>query len=434
VAAMDRADVGRCESEGPPMTTTHNVYVDVPPGNDMAAAGQEIIRAIRDAERVGGADWRKGGAVVKREPLTYEKHSTRSWFLDRARADILQDDTARARLRRHSEEMDVEQRTNPNTVAGTGGELAVPLWLVPFFSPAVAGGRIVADLIDRVGNLFPLPPGVSSINVPRIVAGASSISQGTQGSAEASIDPTTGKAAGAGQIVTIAGDVIVSQQLLDLTPAPGADQVFLTELNSNYNHNLELQCLNGTSANGQLLGLGNVTGVSTRDGTTATTIALVWPLIGNLLATVGNKRLEPATHFIMAPRRWAWIVSSIDNQNRPIGTPGDDVPQMSQYPQAGGDWVNQQYPVGRLDGLPVWQSGAILPQGVQPNANADIIYAIRPKDLFMWESGPKVLVTPEPTSGTLQVRIRLAHYVAAVFDRYPTGIGTLTACPAPSGY
>ena len=85
--------------------------------------------------------------------MTYERHLSTSWIYDLIAAQR-GDQAARARLGRHAHEFDVESRANPSTTAGTGGEFAPPVWLIPLFAPSAAGGRIIADLIDRNGNLF----------------------------------------------------------------------------------------------------------------------------------------------------------------------------------------------------------------------------------------------------------------------------------------
>jgi len=386
----------------------------------------------------------QGGAVVRREARTYEPWKPQSWFIDMITSQR-GDFEAAARLARHAEEFAVEvranpallgpleQRTNPGTTLGQGGEFAPPLWVIPLFSPAAAGGRIVADLIDRVGNLYPLAPGVSSVHVPRMVVGALDAPQ-AQAAAVASQDPTTADAAGQGQVVTMAGEVDVDLKLLEQTPAPGLDRIIAMELGSNYNQNLDQQCLFGKGTGRELLGLASVSGANTVSGSGANTIALFWPLLGQVGAAVGNTRLQPIKHWVMAVRRWEWIASSVDSSNRPISSPGADSPRVPAYDEIGGDYVSSVVPFGPINGRPVWTSGAILSQGVHPNTAADTVFGIRPRDLLLWESTPRLAVDQQVLSGTLQVRVQLRRYVAAIFNRYPAGIGLLTNVPAPTNF
>jgi HK97 family phage major capsid protein len=200
------------------------------------------------------------------------------------------------------------------------------------------------------------------------------------------------------------------------------DGVVYTDLTRAYNQNLEKQLLSGTGTNGQLTGVRNVTGRNGDiDGSSASTIANLWPLIGKLLAGVGNNRLQPVEALLLAPRRWAWIASSVDSSNRPIASPGQQA-HTSDYPTAGG-----VAPTSIL-GFPAYQDGAI-PAGT----NADVIIALRPSDLLLYESTPKFSVLPDVLSGTLQVRLRLHRYVAFVIRR-PAAITVLTGLAQPSGF
>lgn len=374
--------------------------------------------------------------AVVREPLTYERDAPHSFFRDMVRATPrFQDTDAQARLDRHKVEMDVELRANPTTALSRGGEFAPPKWLIDHFAVAPAGGRVLADLIDNAGNLFVLPPGVSSINIPRISSGLSDNVQTQQGGAESEVDPTTANAQGSGQVVTIAGGANVAQQWFDLVPAPGADMVIARELNSSYNANLEVQMLTGTGLNGQLLGLANVTGANTVSGSAGSTIATLWPLIGQTMAAVGNTRQQPGIHMLVAPRRWAWIASSVDSSNRPINSPGSGTPTPPAYPLMGGEPVHSVKAAGPINNLPVWQSaGCLVSKGTAVNSNTDVIYIVRPMDMELYESAPRLIIAANPLSGTLQVRISLHRYVAFTPDRFPNGIGILSAIPAPANF
>jgi len=150
-----------------------------------------------------------------------------------------------------------------------------------------------------------------------------------------------------------------------------------------------------------------------------------WKGLGQVAAGVGNNRFYAPEAWLMAPRRWFWIASSVDAQFRPIASPGNTGPATAlQAPYVGGS-----YSVGPILGLPVYMDG-VIPAG----ASADTIFACRPSDMFLWESADKFLVTPQPLSGTLQVRISLARYAAFMSSRYPAGIGVMTSVPQPTNY
>lgn len=378
--------------------------------------------------------------VVKRNELTYEFGNGHSFFADIYNAAKRHDLGAQLRLDQHRREYDIEKRgarrkqqqvvdelrdvlglelRSPSTTLGSGGEFAPPLWLESKFSTAAAAGRVLADL---VGSL-PLPGGVQSIHIPRIGQGAVVAVQGQQGGVVAGQDETTFDASS--NVVTIAGDVDVAQQVFDLTPN-GYDLVAFADMGKNYNKALDAQLLNGTGVNGQLLGLANVTLPAGHviDGTTATTFTLLWPLLGRAYAAVGNDRQLPPERWLMAPRRWGWMASSLDSSNRPISSPSPGGLAESTLPLAGGT-----SPATSIFTRPAYEAGAI-PAG----ASSDFIVAFRPSDLLLFESEPKFAVDQQVLAGELQVRMQLRRYVAWIPQRYPSSIAIVNNLVQPSGF
>jgi hypothetical protein len=85
--------------------------------------------------------------------------------------------------------------------------------------------------------------------------------------------------------------------------------------------------------------------------------------------------------------------------------------------------------MGRLLGVKTYLAGAI-PAGNGP----DNIYFVRLADMLLFQSPPKVLVAPNPLSGTMQIRLRLHKYVAFVGNRFSSGLAVITNCPQPANY
>jgi HK97 family phage major capsid protein len=367
--------------------------------------------------------------LIRREPLTYEALSPHSFFLDTARAQALGDDTAQERLFRHLLEMDVETRAD-NTTSGTGGEFALPLYLIDHYKIAARAGRPFGDLL----NPIPLPRGVQSITVPRTITnnilGSETGVQAGQGGPITEGDPTTGSTTA--PVVTIAGSIVVSQQLLDQTPSPGFDVVAYADMVADYNAVLEGQLLNGTGTNGQVLGLSNfsipaantVSGASV-GATSPTMLTALWPLMGQAFAAIGNNRGLAPEFWLMAPRRWASIAASLDSSSRPIVSPGGGTAHMDHPEMAAGG----QSPFGPIHGLPVYCDGAI-PAGT----TADTIYCIRPHDMYLFESTALTQTSVNATAGTLQVRLSLHKYVAFVGNLFTSGVAKVTAIPQPTNY
>lgn len=387
------------------------------------------------------------------EPRVYDRESPNSFFRDLALKEARQDQNAIDRLTRHriecerdarADEMSQEERDSlamqgielraANSGLGFGGEFDPPAWMIPLFASAGRAGRVVADLISNAGNAFVLPQGVSSINIPRMTTGNTALIQG-DGGPVSDVDMVTVNASS--EVVTIAGQQDLSQQLYDLTPSPGMDYIMLTDLLRAYNKTLELQLINGTgvatptSADSQLLGLASITLPSANTisgsgvGTTSTSVSSLWPLLGQAFGQVGNQRLLPPEAFLLSPRRWAWIAGGLDSSNRPLASPGGATYHASTDATPAGD----VRPYGPLVGTPAYVTG-----GIPNGASTENIYAIRPSDFFLWESSPRFIATPQPLGGTLQVRLSLHRYVGAVLNRYPTGIAVVNAIPAPTGY
>jgi len=372
--------------------------------------------------------------IQVREPLVYAEEAPTSFFQDLVRSKTLHDEHATERLERHQKQMiveaprdekrvekladgtEVEYRANPNSTAGTGGEFDVPLWLVNKFATAGRAGRPFGDLLQPMV----LPAGVQSVHTPRMTTGNIANVQ-NDGGAVASQDVVTTDASS--NVVTIAGEGDVSQQLLDLSPI-GIDAAWYLDLTRAYNKTLEFQLLYGTGANGQLLGLSNISSINNVSGSGATTIATLWPLLGQTAAAVGNARLLPPEAWLMAPRRWFWVASSVDSSNRPVASPGNSGPHTTDLAPQGGS-----VPYGPVIGLPTYLDGAI-PAGT----NADDIFAVRPSDMFLWESAPRYITAQNPLSGSLQMKLSLHRYVAFIGNRYPNGIAKLSALPQPSNF
>jgi len=363
-------------------------------------------------------------AVVKREPLTYEYHTQRSFFQDLALANR-GDPDATSRLYRHQHEYEVEKRVAPNTTTGTGGEFAPPMWAIDKFQTQARAGRVLGDLVTNLA----LPPGVSSIHVPKMTTGADAAIQTAQGVSATDVDEVTADAGANGNVVTITGNADVSQQLFDLVPPPGYDGIVYTDLNRAYNQTLEKQMLAGTGANGQLTGITKVASIVTVDGsgvstTQNTMVTNLWTMIGQAAASVGTLRQLPPEVIVMSPRRYYAIASAEDSQNRPLASPGQG-PHPNDMPIAG-----NSLPVGPIIGIPCYLSGGIIGATA---ATADYIIVARVADMLLYESDIKFAVAPNPLAGALQIRLQLRRYVAFLNFK-AASIAVVTAIPAPTNF
>ena len=434
-------------------------------------AVREEIKELEEAERREALSplqliaQAQGDLVqIKREPLTYEPGSGHSFFQDVARSKVQHDENSTARLRRHAIEMEHEYReyrrrdrvgferdlrsaafvtdarqltasgrelppfafaesfgsnrapselrANPNTTLATGGEFVPPAWLISKFSGQARAARPLADAIGSE----PMPKGVGRVlNVPRLTSAMTSGVQPTDGAAVAGTDPTTSTLSS--NVATIAGQVDVSLQLLELSPLDASwDQVVMSDLTIDINSQLEKQLISGTGVNQQLLGLLNVVGINAVTFTSGSpTFALFYPFMGQAFAAVGNNRLLPPETWLMAPRRFAWMASALDTANSPVVPVDQSTADERPSPLA----------------VPILLDGAIA-----AGTSADQVIACRPSDLLLWESPKRLRISMSPLAGTLQVRIQVYSYVAAILNRYPSGISVIsgTGLAQPSGF
>ena len=427
-----------------------------------AAASTAEIPAQREDD---GKSETRAPAVVTAEPMTYNENPTgHSYFRDLgvvAAGGLDQSyrgaaDAASQRIAQHEKEVRVEaernpelarrlreiratpagleQRVNPNTSYGTGGEFVPPLWLVGQYVPLVRPGRVFAN---RVTNL-PLPPGIDVINLPKITLGSLTAIQTQNAAAVATQDIKTSTVSAA--VNTIAGQEDISLQLLEQSPI-SMDQVIWDDLSRDYDQRLDLQVIAGTGASGQHLGVLNVPGATNNtsilfanyinvasavffDGTTAGT---QYRSVVNGVNQIETLRFAPPTAVWAHPRRvnsWAYAA---DTQGRPLFTPG----KYGQFNQVGTYEVAPQFQgvAGELFGLPVVKD-ANMPTTMTGQAvtggTADAAIVLKEDDLYLWEGTARMRALPEILSGTLQIRYQMYCYSAFMPNRFPVSLSILT--------
>lgn len=331
------------------------------------------------------------------EPLTYRRDADVSYFRDRMRADLESDQFAQERLERHACEMEIERRANPSSNTST---FAPPLWLVEDAASAPRPHRVLADAVQH----FTLPDGAHSVNVPRLVTGTTAQPQ-QDGTPVTDTDLTD--AAVSSTVMTIVGLADVSQQLVD-NGGPHVDQVIYADLTSAYDAQLELQMLNGTGVGQNLLGLLNQIPASNQVVFTSgsPTGPTLMTAIGKAMAVIGDNRNLPPELWLLRTARWAWLTSSEDTAGQPL--------QVTDWAAAGQGILAIRATFD--DAIPATLGAA---------SNQDAILCTRPSDILLFESDLKTLVTPEPLSGTMQVRFSLRG-AAAMINRYPSGHSSIT--------
>lgn len=379
-----------------------------------AAAGARVETGDTGEQRTGGAH--------VTDPPVYIKGGLngRSWWQDLARAKLFGDDPSIDRLRRNTL-MEQETRALGNTgaVGGSGGEFAPPSWLVDEWIALVRAGRVTANLF----NQHPIPDGVSSINLPKVATGTTVALQSTQNTALSQTDMTTTSIQTG--FATLGGKQVVSQQLLDQA-ALNFDQVINGDLAGAYAAQVGLQVFTGAgtgSGTGAVVnGLSNATIGSTVTWTQASpTVVGFYGQAAKLLSAFETARFAAPTAWLMHPRRWYWLVSQVDSQNRPLV-----VPQGNAFnPMATLDNLPPQGIAGMFLGLPVYIDPNI-PTNLGAGTNQDVVYLLKQDDLWFFESAPRAEVFRETYADSVGVLFRLYAYVGTMLNRYTTSLGLLT--------
>jgi HK97 family phage major capsid protein len=384
------------------------------------AAREDRAAATRVAAGEGGEQRSGPRWSVGRESATYRPDDTgTSYFRDLVSARRGDYDAAQ-RLSRNNAEAASESRAlgNSGATGGSGGEFAGPAWLMEEFAAIARAGRVTADRLNKQ----PLPSGVSTINVPKFLTGAATSAQGIQNTAVANTDPTT--AAVSSGISTIAGRVVVSQQLID-QGGLNIDQLLLADLAADYARQLDRMVLSGTGSSGQLLGLLNVPGITTATYTQATPSVTgtggFYAQINKAISQVATTRFLPPTCILMTPSRFSWIAASFDSTGRPLVAPSGNA--FNQIADAGA--LTAEGAAAQVAGLPVFLD-ANLPQNLGTGANQDVALVLRAPDVQLYESDITLASFDAPYADTMGVLRRAHEYSALLAGRYPSSIAVIS--------
>jgi HK97 family phage major capsid protein len=352
------------------------------------------------------------------EARTYERGSRNSYLRDLANAQINQDPEARARLQRHAEEVAVEKEYQEyrdlNRADGSGGAFVPPAWLLGQFIELARAGRPTANLF----NSEPLPPGTDSINIPRVLTGTATAVQPQDNDPVQEVDLTDSSLSI--PVRTVAGQQDVAIQLLDQSPI-AFDQLIFRDLMADYATKVNLQVLAGTGAAGQVTGLMTQAG-ATAVTVTATTVAGLYSAVANATSQIYSTRYGAPNVVVMHPRRWAWLVSQLDGNSRPLVVPAAQGPNNSVATFGG---LGVQQVVGSIQGLPVVTDPSI-PTNRGAGTNEDVVIVMKTDDVVLYESGIRTRVLQETLSGTLTVRFQCYGYLAFSAGRYSNSLARIT--------
>ena len=219
-------------------------------------------------------------------------------------------------------------------------------------------------------------------------------------------------------VITVAGQQIVSLQLLEQSPIP-FDEVVLSDLIADLATRIDVEVLNGAGTSGHLTGILNTANIGTITYTQASpTVPLTLPKILSAVNQVHVLRFQPATHLWMTPTRWAWLLAAVDSNNRPYVVPADQGPWNAV---GTGTLVDAQNgPVGSIAGMRVFVDASI-PANLGGGTNQDVVIAVRAPDIYLWEGATATRALPQTLGNQLSVLFQVYQYVALAV-RYPQSV------------
>jgi HK97 family phage major capsid protein len=354
------------------------------------------------------------------DPAMYGRGNGRSYFRDLVQAQVFGNRDAIERLVRNDREVrdHRSQQRALTTTDGVAGEFVPPLWMVNEYIRLARAGRVIADQVRQQN----LPGGTDTINLPRLATGTAVAEQATQNTAVQNTDASTNSVAA--NVATIAGQQVVSLQLLEQTPAGiNIDDILLADLAADYATKLDVFVINNNAAG--KIGLLNVSGANSVVYTQAnpTTVAAIYPRIADGIQQISTNRFLPPQKIFMHPKRWAWFLAALDSQSRPLVVPSAQMPMNAAGIDDGS--VSAEGFVGTLQGLPVFQDpniSLILGGGT----NEDRIIIARTDDVILFEGTPRAESFREPLAANLSVLLRFYNYAALHASRYPKSISIIS--------
>ncbi len=424
VAAENRTD----------LTEDEAVRVDTLVEESKRLAGKiEQFKAQMDSdEKVAGirsavadvAMPKVGGARVTNEARTYTPQSEVSFVKDAFAAKFSNDYAAQERLARHTREEEVERRD-----VGTGNfaGLVIPQYLVDLAAPLARAGRPTADFAT---NKMALPAAGMTLNISRMTTGTSTAIQASENDAisETNADDTLLTV----NVRTIAGQQDISKQAIER--GTGIDAFIIQDLIRGWHTTLDNQILNGDGTSGSILGLDQTPGTNAVTYTDAApSVAALYPKLADAYQQIQTDAFMNPTHWVMHPRRLAFLLAAVDLSGRPLVVPALNGPFNATAVGTGQAFYgNSGY---TLMGLPI-----IADANVRTNAGVgadeDRIYCVTAPEFHLWEQAgsPFALNFDATGAGSLTIKSVVYGYAAASAGRYPGAFSTIsgTGLAAPT--
>jgi HK97 family phage major capsid protein len=423
VASEDRTDLTVEETEKVDALVEEARSLDTKIEKLKAQADADAKASEIRASVASVATPRVGGTTVTRESRTYSERSDSSFFKDAYNAQFKSDFTAQDRLARHMREEEIERR-DVGTPQFDG--LVIPQYLVDLAAPLARAGRPFADFAT---NKMTLPPSGMTLNISRMTTGSSTAVQVTQNDAvsETDVDDTLLTV----NVRTIAGQQDLSRQAIER--GTGIDVFVAADLIKSWHTTLDSQILNGAGTAGTIKGLRASGGNAITFTSTAPTVGLLYPKLADAIQQIQTNSFTNPTHFIMHPRRLAFLLAAVDSTNRPLVVPAANGPMNAAGVGTGGSaYGNSGY---QMMGLPII-TDANIGTTYGTTTNQDEIYVVNAGESHLWEQpgSPFTLRYDATGAGNLTIKTVVYGYAAYTAERYPLAASIIsgTGLSAPT--
>jgi len=365
-----------------------------------------------------------GGTKVTRENRTYSPEGEASFVKDAFAAKFSNDYAAAERLARHTREEEVERRA-----VGTGNfaGLVIPQYLVDLAAPLARAGRPTADFAT---NKMALPAAGMTLNISRMTTGTSTAVQAAENDAisNTNADDTLLTV----NVRTIAGQQDISKQAIER--GTGIDQFIIQDLIRGWHTTLDNQIINGDGTSGAILGFNGTPGINDVTYNDASpSVEDLYPKLADAYQKIQTNVYMNPTHWVMHPRRLAFLLAAVDGSKRPLVLPALNGPMNAIATGAGAAaYGNSGY---TMFGLPIIADANVSTDG-GASGTEDKIYCVNANELHLWEQpgSPFALNFDATGAGSLTIKSVVYGYAAFTAGRYPGAVSRIlgTGLVAPT--
>ena len=299
-----------------------------------------------------------------------------------------------------------------DSTAASGGSFVTPQYFVSKYAPYRQAGR---PFIDQTTKL-PLPDYGMTCYLPAVTGPANVDDQGGDLGAVPELDPSATYLSAA--LTTEAGQVVVSQQLLDRAgPNFAFDQMIFDQLNRAYAPRVDALILNIALATAGTVtytdGAGFKLTVTSGTGGFYSKVSGAKAAIRHTAGTIMNP-----THLWVYPDRWEYMAGWADAQGRPIIVPDYAGPfNAAAAGNSNGDVGIEGATGYRFAGLPAF-TDLSLPNDI---GGRDQAIVANMAEIYVWEGQLTPAVIPQTYANQLAVLLRLYAYVTGLV-RYPSAV------------